>query len=449
MALAKKQKNSKRVWYRKGKAYFDKPTKIMKRIGNIYDRICDLDNIRLADDIARKGKKCRYGIKIHDRHREENLLSLQHNFVNCSYKTSEYHIFKMVTDRGKLREIYRLPYFPDRIAHHAIMNILEPYFVRSFIRDTYACIKNRGIHDGANRLKMALKNISGTQYCLKLDIHKFFPSIDNTILKQLLRRKFKDERLLILLDEIVDSAPGVPIGNYLSQYFANFYLNYFDHWLKEEKRVKYYFRYCDDMVILSDNKDYLHRLRIEISDYLQTYLHLRLKDNWQVFPVDSRGIDFLGYVFFHDHIRLRKSIKQAFAKKIGHAKWRRRIEVLGAYKGWCMHANCINLYKKLTGMNLFSDLNIEIDAAPFAGEKIKINRVLNKEIEVIDFELNESKFQSGKNRKCLKLQIRFDDELRVIFTGSILLIKAMQKVKKEMLPFKTVIVETNGFYQFT
>jgi len=421
----------------------------MKRIGNIYDRICDLDNIRLADDIARKGKKCRYGIKIHDRHREENLLSLQHNFVNCSYKTSEYHIFKMVTDRGKLREIYRLPYFPDRIAHHAIMNILEPYFVRSFIRDTYACIKGRGIHDGANRLKTALKNVSGTQYCLKLDIHKFFPSIDNTILKQLLRRKFKDERLLILLDEIVDSAPGVPIGNYLSQYFANFYLNYFDHWLKEEKRVKYYFRYCDDMVILSDNKDYLHRLRIEISDYLQTYLHLRLKDNWQVFPVDARGIDFLGYVFYHDHIRLRKSIKRAFAKKIGHAKGRRRIEVLGAYKGWCMHGNCINLYKKLTGMNLFSDLGIEIDSAPFVGDKIKINRVLNKEIEVIDFELNESKFQSGKSRKCLKLQIRFEGELRVIFTGSSLLVNAIQKVKKEMLPFKTTIVETNGFYQFT
>lgn len=100
-------------------------------------------------------------------------------------------------------------------------------------------------------------------------------------------------------------------------------------------------------------------------------------------------------------------------------------------------------------MNLFSDLGIEIDSAPFVGDKIKINRVLNKEIEVIDFELNESKFQSGKNRKCLKLQIRFDDELRVIFTGSVLLIKAMQKVKKEMLPFKATIIETNGFYQFT
>jgi hypothetical protein len=284
---------------------------------------------------------------------------------------------------------------------------------------------------------------------LKLDIHKFFPSIDNHVLKELLRRKFKDKRLLILLDEIVDSAPGVPIGNYLSQYFANFYLNYFDHWMKEVKRVKYYFRYCDDMVILSDNKDYLHGLREEIEDYLRTNLHLQLKDNYQVFPVDARGINFLGYVFYHNRVMLRKSIKQAFAKKIGHAKGKRRTEIIGSYKGWCMHGNCINLYKKLTGMNLFSDLGIEIDSAPFAGDKIKINRVLNKEIEVIDFELNESKFQSGKNGKCLKLQIRFEDELRIIFTGSSLLVSAIQKVKKEMLPFKTTIVETNGFYQFT
>ena len=136
----------------------------MKRIGNIYDRICDMDNILLADNIARKGKKCRYGINIHDRNREENLMKLQRDLIDCKYKTSDYHIFEMITDAGKLRKIYRLPYFPDRIAHHAIMNILEPYFVRSFIRDTYACIKGRGIHEFQFllvRLKEFLKTIFG------------------------------------------------------------------------------------------------------------------------------------------------------------------------------------------------------------------------------------------------------------------------------------------------
>ena len=100
-------------------------------------------------------------------------------------------------------------------------------------------------------------------------------------------------------------------------------------------------------------------------------------------------------------------------------------------------------------MNLFSDLGITVDSAPFGGEKIKINRVINREIEVLDFQLNESKFENGKNRKCLKLQIRFENEMRVLFTGSTMLTQTMQKVKREMLPFKTTIVETNGYYQFT
>src|SRR6185436_15260850 len=106
-------------------------------------------------------------------------------------------------------------------------------------------------------LREALKDVPSTKYCLKLDIKKFYPSVDHDILKQLLRRKFKDPDLLWLLDEIIDSADGLPIGNYLSQYFANFYLTYFDHWLKEEERIGPYFRYADDLVFLSPDKESL------------------------------------------------------------------------------------------------------------------------------------------------------------------------------------------------
>jgi hypothetical protein len=178
-------------------------------------------------------------------------------------------------------------------------------------------------------------------------------------------------------------------------------------------------------------------------------LDLRLKDNWQVFPVEKRGIDFLGYVFYHDHVLLRKHIKQNFARKIANAKGQQKIKIIGSYKGWCIYANCINLYKKLTGMKLFSELGITVDSAPMTGEKIKINRIVNKEIEVLDYELNESKFNAEKCRKCLKLQIKYEDELRIIFTGACMLIQAIQKISKSMLPFKTTIIETNGFYQFT
>lgn len=407
-----------------------------------------MENLKLADETARQGKKCKYGIMLHDRNKEANLLLLQHQLQTGTFHTSEYKQFKIYEPKERI--ISRLPYYPDRILHHAVLNVLEPYFVKMFIRDTFSCIKGRGIHDGAKRLQSSLRNNpEGTRYCLKIDACKFYPSVDNNILKQLLRRKFKDERLLDLLDEIIDSSKGLPIGNYLSQYFANFYLTYFDHWMKETMSVRYYYRYCDDIVVLSGSKEELHELLSKIDGYFTKILHLTIKKNYQVFPVDARGIDFLGYVFFHDHTRLRKSIKQNFARSMKNAHGERRVQVLGSYKGWCMHADCINLYKKITGMKLFSELGVKVDAAPMTGEKIKINRVLNKEIEVVDFELNTSKFNQDKSRKCLKLQIRFEDELRVIFTGSSMLVNAIAKIDKQDLPFRTMIVETNGFYQFT
>jgi RNA-directed DNA polymerase len=208
----------------------------MKRLSNIYQKICSIENLVLADQIARKGKKGQYGIFLHDQKRESNILSLHTSLLDKTYKTSAYSVFKI--HEPKEREIFRLPYFPDRITHHAVMNILEPMFIACFTSDTYSCIKKRGIHGAANKLRKALKDEPGTKYCLKLDIKKFYPSVDHAILKQLLRKKIKDQDLLWLLDEIIDSAPGLPIGNYLSQYFANFYLTYFDHWLKQVKKVK-------------------------------------------------------------------------------------------------------------------------------------------------------------------------------------------------------------------
>jgi RNA-directed DNA polymerase len=151
---------------------------------------------------------------------------IKHPFIRHSLYTNQ--------RKGKY---YRLPYFPDRITHHAVMNILEPIFMQLFTSDTYSCIKKRGIHAAALAVKKALRNEPATRYCLKLDIKKFYPNIDHQVLKHLLRRKFKDEDLLWLLDEIIDSAPGLPIGNYLSQYFANFYLTYFDHWIKKQKAL--------------------------------------------------------------------------------------------------------------------------------------------------------------------------------------------------------------------
>lgn len=321
----------------------------MKRVGNLYDKIISIENLQLADSNARKGKLKSYGVRRHDRNREQNILDLHVSLKNKTFRNSKYDTFKIY--EPKERTIFRLPYYPDRIVHHAIMNVLEPIWLSIFTKDTYSCIKGRGIHAAANDLKQVLKTDKiNTRYCLKMDITKFYPSINHTILKDIIRRKIKDKDLLWLLDIIIDSAEGVPIGNYLSQYFANLYLAYFDHWLKEEKGVKYYWRYADDMVILSNDKIYLHELLESIRKYLKNNLNLVIKSNYQVFPVDTRGIDFLGYVFYSDHTLLRKSIKKKFYKRVKQLNKRRSIPTVSEYRknisawyGWCKHCNSINL----------------------------------------------------------------------------------------------------------
>lgn len=314
----------------------------MKRIGNLYERIYDIHNLYIADEHASKGKSKKYSVINHMANQDMNLFKLQRMLIDKTFKTSPYTVFKVY--EPKEREVYRLPYYPDRIVHHAIMNVLEPIFVSTFTTDTYSCIKGMGLHKASRRLSNALRSVDETRYCLKIDIQKFYPSINHAILKSMLRRKFKDKDLLWILDEIIDSASGVPIGNYLSQYFANFYLTYFDHWIKESLKVKHYYRYADDIVILSADKNNLHSILRQIKEYLSFNLKLEVKENYQIFPVASRGIDFLGYVHFHSHKLLRKSIKKRFAKKVKRGASK---ESIASYLGWLKHGNCRHLTKKI------------------------------------------------------------------------------------------------------
>ena len=314
----------------------------MKRVNSIYENIYSTENLILADINARKGKGDQYGVQMFDRNREYNLSLLQQMLIDKTYKTSAYSTFKIF--EPKEREVFRLPYFPDRILHHAIMNQLEVIFLQMFTADTYSCIKKKGIHGFDRAMKRALRDVPGTQYCLKIDVKKFYPSVDHRVLKMQLRRKFKDNSLLWLLDEVIDSAPGLPIGNYLSQHLATFYLTGFDHWIKEVKLQKYYFRYADDIVLLASSKQELHALLSDIRIYFSEKLKLTIKSNYQVFPVDSRGIDVVGYVYRHGFTRLRKSTKKNFARMLAT---RKNTASIASYKGWTKHADCKHLIKKL------------------------------------------------------------------------------------------------------
>lgn len=414
----------------------------MKRIGNIYEQICSMENLRLAEKKARKGKLNQPGVKKFDKAGETNLFMLHEMLLNKTYNTSTYTVFKVY--EPKEREVYRLPYFPDRITHHAIMNVLEPVFVSTFTADTYSCIKGRGISGASYALRNAIKNTVEAKYYLQLDIKKFYPNVDHQILKDLLRRKIKDNDLLWLLDEIIHSAPGLPIGNYLSQYFANFYLTYLDHYIKQELKAFKYFRYCDDLILFASNKPDLHRMLHVIREYLKQHLKLEVKGNYRIAPTTC-GVNCFGFIHYPECVYIRKKIKQRFARAIAKGHPRNRI---AAYYGWAKHANAKNLLKKLN-MTSFSELKIKTPVPAMEGNKIEMFKVLNKEIKVWGYEIKPSKYPDKGNGKCLYMQIEIDGLKRVLFTGSGVLMETLELVPKDAFPFTTTIVKENERFQFT
>lgn len=323
----------------------------IKRHGNLYEKIYEIDNLREAHRMARKGKSHYTDVQMVDYDPDLFLAEIYQDLKDETYLTANYRV-KTIVDRGKTREIYVLPYYPDRIVQWAIMLQIEPILLNTFILDTYGSIPNRGIHFGVERVRNALKDVDGTKYALQIDVKKFFPSIDNEILKEMLRWKFKDEKLLRLLDGIIDTADGVPIGNYISQYFGNYYLSWFDHYMKEQCGAKYYFRYMDDIVILHHDKAFLHELyHTKIEPYMNEKLNLTIKENRQIYEVDLRGVDFIGYRFFHDYTLLRKKTYRNIRKKCNYLMRKHKLSysdrcTVESYKGWIKWANCHNLYTK-------------------------------------------------------------------------------------------------------
>lgn len=328
----------------------------MKRHGNLWPGIIDEDNLRAAHARARQGKTWQRQVRIIDDQLDWRIADLAVLLDSGAYRTGEYSQ-RVINERGKERVIHRLPYWPDRVVHHAVVQRLAGIWTAQMIRHTYASIPGRGIHDAASIVRHQVRNDrAGTTYCLRMDVRKFYPSIPHEQMKHVIRMRIKDPRVLALLDEIVESisisAPGVgvPIGNYLSQWFANLYLAPLDWRIKQHHHVRYYHRYADDMILLHPDKDFLHAVRDDVEAQLRDVWQLDLKGNWQAFPVADRGVDFVGYRMFPDKTLLRKAMKQRMGSKLSVAAGKRSerelreaMRSVPSYDGWTRFGSTRNL----------------------------------------------------------------------------------------------------------
>lgn len=362
---------------------------------DLFNSICSMDNLYRAYQNAKSGKGWYKEVKQIEKRPFYYLAGLQYMLKNHLFKTSEYEIF-ILNEGKKKRDVYKLPFFPDRIAQWAILQVIEPFLVANMTADTYSAIPGKGIQPIVNDLRgyyktkrvdgkkksvwvpsILLTDEENTRYCYKIDLHHYYQSINHEVLKQKFRKVFKDPELLWLLDEIADSIntateedlielslsgeievdpnTGIPIGNYMSQYSGNFYLSSFDHWVKEELHVKHYYRYMDDVVIFASSKEELHKIHRKVTAYTRDYLHLNIKGNYQIFPTKVRGVDFVGYRFFGEYTLLRKSTAINFKRKMRACRKKMENNIpptysewcsFNSYKGWLGNCDSYRLFKK-------------------------------------------------------------------------------------------------------
>ncbi len=357
----------------------------MKTYKNLFEKFVSFDNLLDAYKKARRGKVYRGYATEFNYNLSGNLLEIQSQLLKKSYQFDEYKIFYVYDPKQRL---IKAPSFKDRIVHHSLCNIIEPIFDQKFIYDSYACRKEKGTHEAVKRLQRFLRESrskaelsrerSETKiYTLQIDISKYFPSVNHQLLFQIIQKKIADPKILNFIKNLLATSSteneydylfspdshfrtkhprGIPLGNLTSQLFANIYLNEADQFIKHELKIKYYLRYMDDSIILSRDKKYLRQVKEEIVKFLYDRLYLTAHPRKiRIFPAE-KGIDFLGYVVFKDHILLRSSNVKKFQKKYrkllakvreGKMSKEKAWESIQSWIAYAKHADSYRLRKRL------------------------------------------------------------------------------------------------------
>jgi len=337
----------------------------MKQFIHSYDNIITLEKLLQAWQEFLSDKKDRKDVILFQAKLMDNIFDLYNDLKNKTYKHDRYYAFN-ISD-PKPRHIHKAK-VRDRLLHHLIYQELYGYFDSKFIHDSYSCRLNKGTHKAINRfrdfLRKVSKNNTKTCWVLKCDIRKFFANIDHQTLDKILEKHIKDKNILWLFSRVIDSfhasthirygvnmQKGLPLGNLTSQLLVNVYMNEFDQFIKRELKVKYYIRYADDFVILSQNKEYLQNILGQMKKFLEDKLKLNIHPNKVFIRTIASGVDFLGWVHFPEHRVLRTSTKKRMLKNLRNNL---KIETMQSYLGLLKHGNTYKLKNKLPIFNKIS-----------------------------------------------------------------------------------------------
>jgi len=315
-----------------------------------YQYIISIENLLGAWQEFLSGKRSRQDVQQFEMNLMSNIIALHNDLAAKQYKHSPYQAFN-ISD-PKPRNIHKAS-VRDRLLHHALYRVLYPFFDKTFIADSYSCRINKGTHKALNRFRAfaykVSRNNTKTAWVLKCDIKKFFASIDQAVLIEIINEYIPDQNIRWLIHQIISSfhsteeGRGLPLGNLTSQLFVNLYLNKFDQFVKHRLKVRFYIRYADDFVIMSDERSWLESLTPLIKDYLAVRLRLALHPQKLFLKTLASGVDFLGWVHFPDHRVLRTSTKRRMMAKI---KDHSTQETLQSYYGQLSHGNAFRFRQK-------------------------------------------------------------------------------------------------------
>lgn len=357
------------------------------------------ENIKLAIIKAAKNKR-----KNNKRHRKlryirnhiDEYIPIVRNWI-LNFKPANHKPIEINDGISAKKRFIIVPSVKEMIVHHAITNVLAPILRIGMYEHSYASIPGRGLHSGMKTTRKWIYNDhANTKYCLKLDIRKFFDSINQDVLLMRLRKKIRDKRYFAYLEMVIRTTQsGIPLGFTTSQWFANFLLTELDHKIKEKWCVKYYIRFMDDMVLFGSNKRELHKVKNLIEEYLNKELHLQLKDNWQLFFMDSirskkkkgKFLDFLGFKFYRNHVGLRRKLALKAQRKAKRIFKKGRANIHDArqmivYAGLIKYSDCYKWF--MTHIALY----------------VSVKR-LRHQISVYDRKHNKNNIKGGIANECM------------------------------------------------